>query len=737
MNNNTLQNKIEASLASVKHTVVIVELLDLQERPIGRVEGDIISGSVSIDGDSPTRRTLNMVFMTNDDNYKILETSNELSLNKKVKVYIGVTDIQTKEEKDPVWFKIGTYVLSKCTSSASVSAQQINITAQDKMCLHNGEIAGALEYTTRLDSETITPAYATYIENLQKGYQDLEKNLDNKNIYLDNIESNLNIIYREVEGANSFLETQVITMFGLVNTLRTQSSSEDEFQNNLQELSESISSLYINSKMKKLTIKEIIKYAAISLGGELPGKVVINDVPDKIKTPILVDKETNTIGYKMIDYIYPEELTLTTGQPISSIYEQCKQALGGNYEYFFDIDGNFVFQEIKNYLNNNIPDINKIQALDYRYSFDKIPVQFDFSAYNIESSYVNTPNWNNIKNDFYVWGTNDSQVIGYHLVIDDKPVIPSYVKDYTSPTYRMDWREFIIHNYDVGINNTFVGKCYIEEIDNMDKSKIGNVCCVIDKNISAPLYKVWNGTSWENFSTTGVQRLTQPPEYYAELSTIWKNDRYEPNFSKKTDVNVYNYNFDILEGDKELSKFSVKTIGRRKCPLEDDNIKQLYPTVVEDILVYYDESDLEYTSNPEKAIKLDNIEDFKNYPAVGNIYKDAFSTVKNLLFQHTTYNEQLQITCAPIYNLEVNWRCFASFLKTNTNGYFLTKKINFNLDSTGIMNVILIKNQTKYYLDYVKPSEEAIITEFDDIHFVLEDGDTEIVREDSFQERGY
>ena len=51
--------------------------------------------------------------------------------------------------------------------------------------------------------------------------------------------------------------------------------------------------------------------------------------------------------------------------------------------------------------------------------------------------------------------------------------------------------------------------------------------------------------------------------------------------------------------------------------------------------------------------------------------------------------------CSPIYNLEVNWRCFASFAKTNTNGYFLIKKINFNFDPTGLMTIVLIKTQTR------------------------------------------
>ena len=157
-----------------------------------------------------------------------------------------------------------------------------------------------------------------------------------------------------------------------------------------------------------------------------------------------------------------------------------------------------------------------------------------------------------------------------------------HVKDLTESSHLMDWREFIIHNYDVGINNGFVGKCYIEDIDSMDSSKIGNVCCVVDREISAPLYRVWNGSSWEEFSIKDVTHASEYPDYYIELSSIWKTDRYKDNYEKKTDVNGYNYNFDIIEGDQELSKFSVKTIGRRKMPVEDNNVKQLYPTIIED-----------------------------------------------------------------------------------------------------------------------------------------------------------
>lgn len=705
---NSLEKYSQILLSQVKKTIVAVELLDINERPINRIEGDIISGSISIDGDSTIRRTASLVFMTTDKNYKILETSNLLAINKKIKIFIGVQDLTDQSMKEPYWFKLGVYVMSKCTSSASIQGQQINITAQDKMCLHNGDIAGKLEYTTRLDSEVITPDYYQNIVNIQNSYKKIEDEPNNKNIYADEILSYLNLVYPYVEGDNSILETEVIGLISKIQILKTiDVSNEENFEKQLQQISEAISRLNSDCKNKKLTIMEIIKYAAISLAGELPGKVIINDVPEKIKTPIYINEDENIIGYKMIKYIYPEELTLNTGDVVTTIYEKCKEALGGNYEYFYDVDGNFIFQEIKNYINNNIPEIEDLVSSNYKYSFSKTPIQFDFSKYNIVTNYTSTPNWNNIKNDYYVWGKNEDALIGYHLVIDDKPTIPDYVKDYTNTKDNiMDWREYIIHNHDIGEDNIFVGKCYEKDLSLMEKNKNNSTCCVI-KNDNLPHYMIYQNNNWEELDLQNVKKSVIVPNYYNELSSIWKNDRYEANYEKKI-KKEYNFNFDIIEGDKELSKFSIATIGRRKEPLEDENIKQLYPTIVQEILVYYDEDDLNYSTDPDNAIKIEEIEDFKKYPAAGNIYKDAFSTIKKQLYSHTIYNEQIQIEFSPVYDLDVNRRCYAYFKKTNTNGFFMIKKINFNLEASGTMTASLIKTEQAEYNNKIK---DGILTE--------------------------
>ena len=57
------------------------------------------------------------------------------------------------------------------------------------------------------------------------------------------------------------------------------------------------------------------------------------------------------VGYIFTDFTFPGDLIGESGSSVTDILQKITEVLG-NYEYFYDIDGNFVFQEIKNYLNN-------------------------------------------------------------------------------------------------------------------------------------------------------------------------------------------------------------------------------------------------------------------------------------------------------------------------------------------------------------------------------------------------
>jgi hypothetical protein len=54
------------------------------------------------------------------------------------------------------------------------------------------------------------------------------------------------------------------------------------------------------------------------------------------------------------------------GETVVSILDKIKNVLG-NYEYFYDVNGNFIFQEIKNYLNTSYSTflINEINENNY------------------------------------------------------------------------------------------------------------------------------------------------------------------------------------------------------------------------------------------------------------------------------------------------------------------------------------------------------------------------------------
>jgi hypothetical protein len=50
-----------------------------------------------------------------------------------------------------------------------------------------------------------------------------------------------------------------------------------------------------------------------------------------------------TAGYKEIDLVYPTELLANAGETVTSVLDKIKNMLG-NYEYFYDLDGRFIFQ---------------------------------------------------------------------------------------------------------------------------------------------------------------------------------------------------------------------------------------------------------------------------------------------------------------------------------------------------------------------------------------------------------
>lgn len=137
------------------------------------------------------------------------------------------------------------------------------------------------------------------------------------------------------------------------------------------------------------------------------------------------------VGYTLTDFVYPGELSCAAGETITSVLDKIKKALG-NYEYYYDIDGKFVFQEVRNYLNTSYStslsrQISNSNNFTFNYTTNS-PIAYDFSDGEIIQSYQNTPKYQQIKNDFIIWGQRETVAgqkvpIRYHLAIDSPPSI--------------------------------------------------------------------------------------------------------------------------------------------------------------------------------------------------------------------------------------------------------------------------------------------------------------------------
>ena len=113
------------------------------------------------------------------------------------------------------------------------------------------------------------------------------------------------------------------------------------------------------------------------------------------------------LGYQLIETYYPEDLIAGVGETVVSILDKIVKTFG-NYEYFYNINGQFVFQEKKTYVNTmwNSQIQMRNEDDDYWIQPYKVASQavYHFEGSKMVSAYQNSPAIGNIKNDFTVWG---------------------------------------------------------------------------------------------------------------------------------------------------------------------------------------------------------------------------------------------------------------------------------------------------------------------------------------------
>ena len=648
----------------LKEQYVKLIVLTFDEMPIQEIQGKVTGGNFTLDGSSGMRRTGNLSMIADEYENDLTDTKHLLSINKKVEVLIGfVNTTDEYTEYDMLWFPQGTYVIISPNISHNNSGVNISLTLHDKMALLNGECGGIL------------PA---------------------------------SVVFNEIEDID-----------------------EDG-----------------NIQVTEPTVYQIIQELVNHFGGEQLGRIIISDIDSKIKkvmkwtgsTPLYLYQEpaadstiynsfsTNynelaarqaqghgtikefsygqDIGYILTDFVYPGELIGNAGDTVVTILDQIKNTLG-NYEYFYDIDGNFRFQEIKNYLNTSYSVflINEMNVNNYLVDYTSGKSVYTFEDANIIQSYSNSPQYQQIKNDFLIWGKRTSVdgqdvSIRYHLAIDSKPTVGN------------NYKVFFFIDPDDGITKAKKPIEFTSKSSFPDKGEVGIYYYAADTGIIykwATDVKTYEQTPYTIETVKATDYRTElymagvanepfgldSNYYYTELKNEWpklydiRNQKFfEGVIDQPNDIDFF---LDFIDTPTAISEFSVQNIGRRTTTLVDDSINCIFePDSPDIVIIEAGSEDADSMQRECEARKQEYAQVRSEIYAMllnGGALRPAYDEIKKELYQYTNYNEQISLTTLPIYYLEPNVRITVRDNESGIFGDYMVKSISLPLDINGTMSL--------------------------------------------------
>lgn len=553
---------------SFKEVFVRIISLDKDENQIEEITGKATGGSISVDGASSVRRTCSISLVAKDVNIN----DYYWSLNTKFKLYIGLRNLIEPKYPDIIWFKQGTYVITSFNTSLSTNSYTINISGKDKMCLLNGEVGGSLtalsydfnkiiEYSDSNRKEFTLNYFKIkdiiFNSVMQLGGERLENiiinDLDEDGLELLEYKgtNDAYLIFDYGQNANLYLGDDTIVYY-------------DGGQTTLKEI-ENNPNLHFDNRIL-LDMAEDSPLATKFY--------TTSDMDEEHACTICKIKYGQTVGYRITDLTYPGELTGQVNENIcTACLDKIKDMLG-EYEYFYNVDGQFVFQKKKTYINTSW---NNIRHYDDEYfalaAADVSEHSYYFGDGKLITSFQNTPNLANVRNDFSVWGKRSSSSgieapVHMRYAIDEKPTV--YInyegQKYTSEEY--DWRELIYQ----------MQKDYFKH--HLEDDFIYNIASN-NKEYDE------NGVLIEDHYPTGYTGYEQ---YYIDIEGFWRQ-LYNPNLNQfnptlKEEVSKEgisyiknsdnSYTFTILNSYKDDVTFSLGIVnlnpGRYKIAgIKEDN----------------------------------------------------------------------------------------------------------------------------------------------------------------------
>lgn len=624
---NTFLEKLVNEKIQTVYGKIITYTFD--ETPLSSIEGRVSGGTIQVNGASAVRRTLSLSMVTKPETANIEDVANEISLNKKIKVYVGRKNGFADYQKygEIVWFNCGMYVVSSASINQSTSGWTINVSGKDKMALLDGTAGGML------------PTAVTFHE-IFEDLEDGDYRIDYPTIY--------------------------------------------------QIIQESVNH-YGNIPLHDIIINDLEKVAKVLIKYTGAKPIYFDETFDSFS---FTEDEGHKkryqygqdVGYEFTSFTYPGELVLSAGGTVVNLLERICQVLG-NYEYFFDLDGRFIFQEKKNYLNTVSP-LSKLVPQDYIQSYSTAA---EYSLQNSDTlvSLTRSPRYEDIKNDFIVWGKNSSGVdIHYRLVIDEKPLLNKCKK----------------YMWSVEEDGEIVNYLYT----NTSTKPNGAT------ELVAKPSEEWREEIYRNALERQAQ--SQATEAYdAEMIAFWRT-LYDPDKWGGWNPDVTDapanlvFWLDFIDTTSAVGKYSVSQIGRRMKVVNDDSINLLYNKTIPPIVFVRDFAkvaellDLDMTDPKASVIEYCgyNSEDFFQLsPQVENSFVNsstgvsALDEIRDLLSQYLIYNTTISVSCLPRYWYEPNNMIYIENQENGIAGNYVITQYSLPLTYSGVMSITMTEALTR------------------------------------------
>ena len=398
MKNPLLDYDFLKELDSYPHKTVYAKiiLLNFDELPVQEIQGRISAGNVNIDGASAIRRTCSLTMITNEEQIDNIYWG----LKNKFKLEIGLENNINFNYPDIIWFKQGLFVITDLNESLNASNHTINISGKDKGCLLNGEIGGSIPSTTNFSKMDVNEINGNNIitTTLDIPIKEIIKNA----VISFGGESLHNIVINDIDNYGMELmsykgDSPLYMLF----------NEKAQMVTNMTFSGKNRKCKYWDSREKEWKINESMNFTDTNF--------IFNSYVDQMATEnrtfvwdnqtqdfnysVIKFKKDESVGYRKTELIYPGDLIANAGESVTSVLDKIKNMFS-TFEYFYDIDGKFIFQKKKTYVNTSW---NNVKVSEDEIYVDAAALTsqtiYSFNDNQMLTAISKQPSLTNLKND--------------------------------------------------------------------------------------------------------------------------------------------------------------------------------------------------------------------------------------------------------------------------------------------------------------------------------------------------